>query len=432
MQLESPISSPRSNEFRAEKGSVRRRGVETACVFAVLALCITAAVISVRRGAARLFSSDSIISRSIGSANLAVGLAPGDPEIRYLRSSLLTSLGDEPAAVDEVLNALEHRPNDYFLWLYLGKLRESSGDFAGAETAFRRSVEFAPHYAQPHWRLGNLLFRLGRVESAFAELRAAAASDQTLYGAISEMAWAVAPGRPDDIKRLVGREDNTARFETICLLARHGLGREAAHEYEDIGGLSETQRENFISLLADTGNLEDAFGIWRKIHTNTVSYGVVDGDFDKGFVLQPPVFGWRITSTRNVEVSSRRSEIEGHGNTLTIDWRGEVDSDKLIVWQLVPVSPGTQYTMNFEAGTKELNSYAMPVILVQDSSSEVVLGTISISERTSAWQRYQLSFRTGPDSHGVKIGVTRARCDITPCPIFGRLEADNFRLERTM
>src|SRR3954469_17798417 len=192
MQPESPVIVPVLKEFRAVKGSARRR-VETVFGIAGVALCIAGAVISLRRGAARLFSNNSVISRSVASSNLALELEPDDPEVQYLRSSLLASMGDSQAAVDEALSALEHRPGDYFLWLHLGGLRESAGDLTGAEAAFRKSTELAPHYVQPHWRLGNLLLRRGSIESAFLELRAAAASDRSLYSAIAEMAWAVAP-----------------------------------------------------------------------------------------------------------------------------------------------------------------------------------------------------------------------------------------------
>src|SRR4051794_15647435 len=98
MQPESPVSPPVLKEFRAERGSARR-SVETAFVIAGVVLCIAGTVISVRRGAARLFSNNSVISRSVTSANLALELAPGDPEIRYLRSSLLASVGDTQASL---------------------------------------------------------------------------------------------------------------------------------------------------------------------------------------------------------------------------------------------------------------------------------------------------------------------------------------------
>ena len=97
-------------------------------------------------------------------AELAVALAPHDPQTHYALAVLneKTFLAEDlSASLAGFERATALAPNDFRLWLALGKARERRGDAAGAELALRRAAELAPNYAPVQWTLGNVLLRRG-------------------------------------------------------------------------------------------------------------------------------------------------------------------------------------------------------------------------------------------------------------------------------
>src|SRR6266446_5512787 len=150
-----------------------------AIALALSLACASAMWISLRIGFARARTE----SGDLVAVNRALQVAPNDPEARTVLGLLLSRYGEYSDAAMELERAAELRPRDYYLWLELGMTRDQLGDREGAERALRESVRLAPYYARPGWQFGNLLFRLGRANEAFAELRRAAKSDPTLLPA---------------------------------------------------------------------------------------------------------------------------------------------------------------------------------------------------------------------------------------------------------
>ena len=87
-------------------------------------------------------------------AELSTRLAPNDPQTYYAlavfnEKSLLPE--DLKKAIENYEKAVSVAPNDFRLWLALGKAREQSGDTQGAEKALQKSLELAPNYSEVHW-----------------------------------------------------------------------------------------------------------------------------------------------------------------------------------------------------------------------------------------------------------------------------------------
>jgi tetratricopeptide (TPR) repeat protein len=130
-------------------------------------------------------------------AELSVNLAPNDPQTHYALGVMneKTFLSEDlPKSVKEFEQAVALSPNDFRLWLVYGKARERSGDGAGAELALRKTLEFAPNYAQVQWTLGNILLRRGESREAFFEIRRAAESDKNYRIPAVAAAWQIFDG----------------------------------------------------------------------------------------------------------------------------------------------------------------------------------------------------------------------------------------------
>ncbi len=171
---------------------------------AVLGLicCVFLIKDSARSGLSRLFSFISIIQSRLDAADAAVSLTPSDPEAHYTRALTLVNLKRLREAIGELQETTQLRPHHYYEWLDLGVTLDQLGDQTGAAATLGESARLAPYFAQPHWQLGNLLYRQGRFQEAFAELRLGARSNPNLLEGMLDLAWAAADGdagtiRPD-------------------------------------------------------------------------------------------------------------------------------------------------------------------------------------------------------------------------------------------
>ena len=151
-------------------------------------------------------------------ARSATRLAPDDPQAHFTlgvfnKNSFL------PEELDEALvrykRATSLSPNDYRLWLELGRAYSQAGDLEGAERALRRAVELAPAYALPRWYLGNVLLRVGgRDKNAFAELQQAGEADPALRAQVTGLALHVYGNDTTAVVSAIGNSP-AARAELI-------------------------------------------------------------------------------------------------------------------------------------------------------------------------------------------------------------------------
>src|SRR5204862_4468578 len=101
------------------------------------------------------------------------------------------------------------RPHHDYEWLDLGVTLDRMGDEAGAAVAMKQSVRLAPFFSQPHWQLGNLLFRQSNYQDAFTELRLGARTNRSLVQSMLELGWAAAQQDPKALDGLVQPQTQT-------------------------------------------------------------------------------------------------------------------------------------------------------------------------------------------------------------------------------
>jgi predicted Zn-dependent protease len=102
--------------------------------------------------------------------------------------------------LDEAINHLVHRANDFpkaaGLWGYLGFLYSESGEDVKAAQAFRKTVSLSPHSEQASLGLFHSLWRMGKTNAAFDEMRRFVKSnDSPRYRQLIRDMLAEAPGK---------------------------------------------------------------------------------------------------------------------------------------------------------------------------------------------------------------------------------------------
>lgn len=397
---------------------------------------VTLAFASLRAGASRLMSDYAVRANDRAGAELAIQLAPKDPEGHYALAGLLADEGNFAGAVGAYERARELRPRDYVISLELGKVREQAGDAEGALADFREAVRLAPFYAQPRWQLGNALLRAGRREEAVAELARAAESDPSLYPNFVQAAWHVA-GK--DARRLVEAARPRSGAESLALarfLVANGEAEAAMRLSRESGAaLSEEERAKLLADLLAAGRFAEAYEVWAEGGARGGGRGsVADAGFEGALRTDDAGFGWRFErGAKAVGLSLDAAEPREGGQSLRVEYAGEANPTSAAVSQLVLVEPGARYRLSFAARTKEIVTGGLPfleVAAVGAKGETALASSQTLPAGAGGWQDYTIEFAVPKDVEAVRISLKRRACTTSPCPAFGNVWLDAFRLSK--
>ncbi len=423
-----------NQDEQAEKKG-RARISERLAAFACMLLCCAGAWACVRDGAARLLADKALSASNLSSADRSVAWNGADAEARYARAVVLSDLGRVDQSSAEFEQAARLRPRDYFLWLELGRALDEKGDSQGARAAFAEAIRLAPFYAQPRWQMGNLLFREGEIDAAFAELRLASSSDPKLFPVMADLAFAAAEGDDARVAELSRPHTKIERLQLAHLLAKNGAMEEAQKVVRPI--LDETtsiESAPLVEELIARGAYTAAREIWAagRAGAKEVEGDVYDGDFETSFVGDETGFGWRAPRRADgLKLGLDLNAPFSGALSLLLEFTGESIPTAQIVSQLVNVAPQTRYRLRFAARTEKLRMGGEPTlhIAATDANQTSLAKTILKQTDAELWKEYAVEFKTG-ETRAVLIFVQRESCKSGPCPAFGRLWIDGFRLEK--
>jgi O-antigen ligase/tetratricopeptide (TPR) repeat protein len=362
-------------------------------------------------------------------ADEAVKYSPGDPEGHFARAVILAYMGRAGESSDAARAALALRPRDFAIWLRYGQSLEEAGDAARAEVAFREAVRLAPHYARPAWQLGNMLLRAGSREEAFVELRRAATSDPALYPIFMQTLWYATGKDAASFARAARPETSEQTLAVVTFLVKSGAAGEGLKALRESGAkLTPEARRALVSELVSAESFNEAYGIWSE------GRGPGAGLFDDGsFEAEAhadELFGWRFArNSQSVKLSLDSDSPREGSRSLKVEYAGASDPNAAAVSQLVPVEPGARYRLTFSARTKDLVTGGPPFIeIVSASKGGGTLATLpTLSPAMNEWQDFSIEFNA-PVTGAVRVALKRQPCASSPCPAFGSVWLDAFKL----
>jgi hypothetical protein len=414
----------------------RRRAVHVlASVVAMLAF-VWAIWMSGRVALSRLLVKYGTTIADVQVLDAALGLTPTDAETHYARAEVSNYVGQPAEALKEFELAVSLRPGDYSLWLELGMTRDQLGDAAGGLAAFNESVRLAPYYSQPRWQRGNLLFRMGRYEEAFADLRKAATSNPDLVPSFVDLAWGASRHDPVVTEQVFQPTSDSAHLALARFFATHGKPAEAVAQFKLAHDNSDQMRSELIRQLVAAGGFKQAYELWSsgpaaQSGTDRSKITIYDGGFEAALRVDEVGFGWRTAHEPGVTLSLDANQPQSGARSLRVDFNGNSNPGAQIVSQLILIEPGMRYKLSFAARLQKIVTGGPPIIVVSEATGERrPLGrSVSLPQETSGWQPFSFEFATGASSEAIVISLQREDCTSSPCPIFGALNLDSFSLE---
>lgn len=402
-------------------------------LFAMLLLCLTGAVFFAKWC---LGSTIALQSAYKEVAELAVSLAPSDPQTHYSVAVLNDKsllMEDLPKSIAAYEQATALSPNDFRLWLALGRARERGGDAAGAEKALRRALELAPNYAEVQWTLGNVLLRQGKAPEAFAEIRKAVQADAKYTGSAVSMAWQIFEGDLAEVRRYLG-ESTPLNAALAVFLAKEKRFDEAARIWNAV---PEDERQNafrqngedlFRELLT-AKKYRAALEVGRQTGKATSNQAVgkmTNAGFEEELraANQNP-FDWQIAEGAQPQIGPNNTEKHGGNLSLLFIYNSSDGKDLRPVSQIVAVEAGKKYS--FETFYKsDLKTSATLKWEIVDAASGNVLAATGAVVASADWTALKTDFVPPENAEGVIVRLVRDGCKSAICPIVGKVWFDDF------
>jgi tetratricopeptide (TPR) repeat protein len=391
-----------------------------------------------RLGQPRAQSPSEIKTQLLYETDKAINATPNDPDAHSGRALVLINTSGLADALPEYERAVALRPRDYFLWLELGRARDMADDEQGAIAALEQAVRFAPFYAQTRWHLGNVLFRAGRVEEAYAELRRAALSDLSLLPNFIDLVWGASNGDTAAIERIVQPQNAAWHIALAKIFIKRGKIVEGLAQFRSAGGVAESDRQSLLNELLAAKRYKEAYEVWVADSGESEHEGSLavlhDGSFERKISRDSSGFGWQLArDTQGLRLSLDRNNPHSGTQSLRVDFNGDANPGQAILTQLIPVEPNMRYSLRFAARTEEIVTGGLPLISVSDAGSKESLTPVLSSplpQNSGGWREYSIDFTSSKTTSAVLISVHRQNCSSGPCPIFGRMWLDDFSMQK--
>ena len=361
-----------------------------------IAMCLFLIQASARFGFSRLLTRYALITHSVEVADAAAQLTPSDPDAHRARAAAFNYQQQHAAAAQSLESAVSLRYRDDALWIELGNTREDLGDTTRALAALDQAVRWAPFYAHTHWQRGNLLLRMNRPQEAFADLRQAATANRKYLPNLIDLAWGISKGDLKTTESLINVSDDTERLALIRYLSGKSF--------------------------------RDAF---------TLAYGsasttFLNGGFEEPLVLNDLGFGWIVSPEQRKKLAIDVAEKFEGAKSLQITFDGNWTPGTNLLSQTIIVEPEKRYRVSFAVKTKDVATGGPPFITARDAANNQLLGkTENLPTASTQWLTMNFEFTTLNNSQAAVIRLERNNCASGPCPIFGTLWLDQFRIEQT-
>ena len=391
--------------------------------------------------AARTRPNDPAVRQAVDEIgrvlHTAERLAPDDPQVHF-SLGVFARRSFSPEELEDALRRYERAtalsPNDYRLWMELGRARGQAGDYEGGEQALMHAVKLAPHYSLPHWYLGNLRLRSGREREGFDELRRAAEIDSKLHTQIFTMAWSYFGGNLNAVAAAVG-DSAAARARLVEYLISQKRIEEALALWSLLKAEEKKEQAAAGRVLAGAllsgGRFRKVLEIYGEFQPDSVRGVTVGQIINGGFEdeIGPGPFDWVIRSVPQAQMALGTRAPHGGARSLRIDFNAPNNFNFGQIQQLVLVEPQARYRLEYFVRTEDLKTAATLIVAILNPAGQGIATSPPAPTGTNDWQQMALEFATPAGAEAVTIMILRAPCADESCPVYGKAWYDDFNLQ---
>jgi tetratricopeptide (TPR) repeat protein len=368
-------------------------------------------------------------------------LAPDDPQTHFAAAVTLEKTfdpGDLDRSLAEYEMAAALSPNNYLMWLSLGRSRSLNGDIEGSASAFRRALELAPNYASVQWADGNSMIRQGQIGEGLSLMANAAALDPTYSLPAATTALQIFEGDVGRSRSALGDGDaiNASLAVALAAVSRFDDAFQAWTKIAAALRTSTYQKlgESLAAQMMAAGRFRLAALIWGDLWADVAEKPAVgamsNGGFESGVKLAGASrFEWSIAEGSEPQIGLSDTQKHSGNYGLLVRFNTVQNSGFRPIAQTVAVDPGTQYELELYY-LSDVRGAAALKWEIADAATTVVIASTPPLTSAAEWASVRVRFAAPATVDGVIVRFNRDGCGGPACPMSGRIVFDDLVLRR--
>lgn len=342
---------------------------------------------------------------------------------------------DHQRAAAELERSVEINPHSAEAWLRLADAYSVLGYSDKQRNAILAALKAAPRDTSAQWQAANLFVAEGDLANGMRLMRQAVGSDANRAPAAMQIAYRLSDGNIVQVMSALPASASI-QLQLMRWLVDRGHASDADIVWTEImkSGQQFPSRDAlfYVDSLLDRREVARACRAWKELASRDKEVArreepgnvITNGDFEDN--LLNSAFDWRYTPSAGVTVTIDTTTFHGGTRALSL----QLDSGSLQdsgVYQLIPVEPDSQYSLQAFVRGEEIESANGTRIVVVDAYSNEVMLITDEAMGSFPWRETTGQFTTGHDSKLVRAGIGRSPAEGR---IRGRLWVDDVKIER--
>jgi len=380
--------------------------------------------------------------------------ARNQPEVweQIGRSVLFDPTFPDPKRAEAAfLRAAQENPMEPEIWTDLADTYLQMDQPQKAESATRTALLVYPRSPAIAWRLANTLVLEGRTADSLPLLKIAATSDPGQQYAVYDLGWKLL-GSGEAVLKNVVPDDLESRAAYLSYMLEKGAAqtpssasafdsRAPSSVWQELrrGQYPETERLGYrlVETLLNTSRTREAAGLWTDLLAYTGRAAAQPAGTlmsNGGFELDMPGEGldWHLQQDPHWTASLDNFTPHNGSRSLLFSFDGKSNPGFDGLWQWVIVEPNRGYRLQAFVKTDNVvsdNGFQLVVGSYRSPAAEsfTTLGPMHLG--TDPWTEDTISFRIGPHTTVVRVGLHRTVSQKLYGQLGGRVWVDDFRVE---
>lgn len=322
------------------------------------------------------------------------------PESARLRTRLAASANAErdfATADTQAARALELAPRNYSFRLLMAGIKESRGEVTAAEEQLHEAVRLAPHKSEPHWQLANLLLRVGRLNAAVAEFRAAAAMNPRLLPVTLNILWRVTNQNLEAVDSVTAG-DSKSRMAFAAFLLKQSRPLDAARIFRNVDYGARhalVESREFIKAMADV-DTQLARELWIDLVSGSSDERplIWNGGFEIEGTKEYSQYDWLLDRSEYARIRVMANVAHSGSRALRIEFLGrEMTRLTSEIRQIVALRPGGRYRLTCYAKSENLLTSEAPRLAVTTKGAPAwIAQSEPLVALQTGWQQLAVEF----------------------------------------
>ncbi len=322
---------------------------------------------------------------------------------------------DMPKAISAYQESLRRNPLQPGVWIDLSKAFQLNSQPAEAEHALERAVKLNPNNPTLLWEAGTFWLMNNMTDKAVSVLRQYLLLEPAMQSMVYDLCWKLKLDNSFIITNIVPQSYSYQSGYLSYLMATKKAAESAdAWKTLDQNSIEKKDFIAYTNFLIEQGLYAEAETIWNAVTAKIEGMHGREANsilWNHGFESEPlnGGFDWRITDGQGVNVFIDDSIKMTGTRSLGISFDGKNNPEITVAQQVVPITPGTQYTLRTYIKTDGITTKNGVFIQVQGQRCAGLEARTDSVVGSGYWKEVTVNFEVPASCSAAVVKIRRER-----------------------